>query len=91
MDFQITKAQPALGKALCPRCGATIYRAISKKNSDKIVTVDGRTGPYNLEQQEDGTVLAVWVGPNGKYAYHYNHDFLCASDEDAEEAADEYS
>lgn len=41
---EIKKAQPPLGEAVC-RCGTTIYKGISKKNPDKIVTVDGRPGP----------------------------------------------
>jgi hypothetical protein len=86
--FNITKPQPSSGAATCQRCGREIYRAPSKKNPDRTVTVDARSGPYVLEEQDDGTVLAAWRGPSAGYAYHYNNSFACVSDAEVEEAND---
>jgi hypothetical protein len=88
MAFVITKPQPRFGHSVCKRCGRAIYRAPSKRNPDKTITTDERTGVYVLEEQPDGTVLAVWEGPSAGYAYHYNEDGMCASDEEAAEAND---
>ena len=78
---------PKYGEAACPRCRRKIYRAPSKKRQ-KLVTVDERPGVYSLEEAEDGTIVAAWTGPGSGYAYHYNLDGLCASDEEAAEAND---
>jgi len=86
MSFTTVKAEPKHGEASCRRCGARIYKAPWKKNPQKTVTVDERSGPYVLEEQADGTLLAVWAGPSAGYAYHYNADMQCASDEDVEDA-----
>jgi len=86
--FEITKAQPTSGAATCGRCGREIYRAPSKKNPDRTVTVDTRPGPYVLEEQDDGTILAAWKGPSAGYAYHYNSALACADDAEVEEAND---
>ena len=85
--FEVTKARPAeprCGQFTCRRCGREVFRARSKK-SEKLVTIDGRVGPYVLEEQADGTVLAAHYGPEDGYAYHYNEDKQCASDEEVVE------
>jgi hypothetical protein len=87
--FKIERAQPTSGEATCQRCGMKIYRATSKKNLDRTVTVDSRPGPYVLEEQSDGTILAAWRGPSAGYAYHYNSTtFACADDSEVKEAND---
>lgn len=86
--FKTRKAEPQIGEGVCRRCSAAVYRLPSKKNPEKIVTVDERIGPYVLEEQDDGSVVAVWAGPEAGYAYHYNREMTCASDEDIADAND---
>jgi len=88
MPFEPRKPQPKFGEAQCPRCGRRVYRAPSKKCPEKTIVVDERAGPYEIEEQDDGSIFAVWAGPYGRFAYHYNGDYACATDAEAEEAND---
>ena len=86
MTFTIVKVQPELGEGHCVRCGGTVFRARSWKNPEKIITVDHRDGPFVLEEDDSGDILAKWIGPHAGYAFHFNSDWSCATDDDVDDA-----